>query len=1005
MKPMLKRRARIGYEPLTLLMLVLFFLSSQTLVLGRETGPTGSSAAAPGPTEGTTSRPARLYESISGFLDGIRGKDAQREKSQVQRNKEQRREPKAVQAADPEPERIVEQQTDLARSRMQRGEWNLALPSLERAAKKASTLTSANETERLDKMIDTAKRKAAGASKSSAVPGEVTNSVGMKMVAVPSGTFTMGSTDAEVRRLQNEWTIPEDLLRTEQPAHKVDISGTYLLGKYPVTVGQFRLFVEETGYRTVAEAQGFGWVYDQGKKHWVKKSNVSWRNPGTQTGDDYPVTLLCYADAEAFCNWLSRKEGRKYALPTEAQWEYAARSGQDGQRFPWGNDYPDGRKLNIADRRSPMPWADRTVDDGYAGPSPVGSYEPNGFWLYDMVGNVWQLCADYYEPRAYQGKDSAVTTDPGGPARGKKRVVRGGNWAFGAGIARNAFRTGIDSDLCVDMAGFRVAAAAGPGDKPVVKRAPGTAGRSSINEEEIRKLLEDVKSLTARGQRLEARRKVEQWVGANSRQAEGVDDPVGFVRKVLDSTIDLTKDKSMESFKNSLGMKMVRIPSGAFVMGSSEADIAWAMTSLAQGQPISLENEFPFHKIRITRPFYLSSTEVTVEQFKAFVDETGYVTDAEDQGGGQVYDTKANRFEQKAGTSWKNPGWTIAPDQPVTVVSYDDAQAFVEWLTAKEKLPYKLPTEAQWEYAARGGRPMATFPWGETPVDGRKANFADKNTDFEWRDRNIDDGYKYVAPVGSYEANGYGLYDMAGNALEWVRDHYAEDYYRYTPEIDPEGPGHGENRVTKGGDWSFGPVSLRCAFRGWSRSELAFNNTGFRVAVDFATPFRPFHFSDSFLTREWVPGQDQREVAVAVAKEQERRNKAKPVETASTPAQPQVVNPPVHKGVLILAFTPKSDGKKAGLAKGDVIIEYNGVRDLTTEKYLALCALTRQEKINPVIVFVRSGYEYAIRAARGFLGTTVMDTTVRGPFKKKETTPAPSHRDEKEKNSKRLDWT
>ena len=864
-----------------------------------------------------------------------------------------------MQAADPEPERIVEQQTDLARSRMQRGEWNLALPSLERAAKKASTLTSANETERLDKMIDTAKRKAAGASKSSAVPGEVTNSVGMKMVAVPSGTFTMGSTDAEVRRLQNEWTIPEDLLRTEQPAHKVDISGTYLLGKYPVTVGQFRLFVEETGYRTVAEAQGFGWVYDQGKKHWVKKSGVSWRNPGTQTGDDYPVTLVCYADAEAFCNWLSRKEGRKYALPTEAQWEYAARSGQDGQRFPWGNDYPDGRKLNIADRRSPMPWADRTVDDGYAGPSPVGSYEPNGFWLYDMVGNVWQLCADYYEPRAYQGKDSAVTTDPGGPARGKKRVVRGGNWAFGAGIARNAFRTGIDADLCVDMAGFRVAAAAGPGDKPVVKRAPGTAGRSSINEEEIRKLLEDVKSLTARGQRLEARRKVEQWVGANSRQAEGVDDPVGFVRKVLDSTIDLTKDKSMESFKNSLGMKMVRIPSGAFVMGSSEADIAWAMTSLAQGQPISLENEFPFHKIRITRPFYLSSTEVTVEQFKAFVDETGYVTDAEDQGGGQVYDTKANRFEQKAGTSWKNPGWTIAPDQPVTVVSYDDAQAFVEWLTAKEKLPYKLPTEAQWEYAARGGRPMATFPWGETPVDGRKANFADKNTDFEWRDRNIDDGYKYVAPVGSYEANGYGLYDMAGNALEWVRDHYAEDYYRYTPEIDPEGPGHGENRVTKGGDWSFGPVSLRCAFRGWSRSELAFNNTGFRVAVDFATPFRPFHFSDSFLTREWVPGQDQREVAVAVAKEQERRNKAKPVETASTPAQPQVVNPPVHKGVLILAFTPKSDGKKAGLAKGDVIIEYNGVRDLTTEKYLALCALTRQEKINPVIVFVRSGYEYA----------------------------------------------
>ncbi len=1005
MKPTLKRRARIGYEPIGLVMLVLFFLTSQTVVLGREDGPAGSPVAAPGSTEGRTSRPARLYESISGFLDGIRGKDAQREKSELRRTKEQRRELKAVQPADPEPQRIVEQQKDLARSRMQRGEWNLALPSLERASKKDSVLTSTNEAARLDKMIDTAKRKAAGSSRTSAVPGEIANSIGMSMVIVPSGSFTMGSSEAEARRLLNEWTIPEDLLRTEQPAHKVDISGTYLLGKYPVTVGRFRMFAEETGYRTVAEGQGWGWVYDRGKKHWVKKSGVSWRNPGTPTGDDYPVTLVCYADAEAFCNWLSQKEGRKYSLPTEAQWEYAARSGKNGRRFPWGNDYPDGRKLNIADRRSPMPWADRTVDDGYEGPSPVGSYQPNGFWLYDMVGNVWQLCADYYDPRAYQGKDSAVTTDPGGPARGKKRVVRGGNWAFGAGIARNAFRAGIDSDLCVDVAGFRVAAAAGPGDKPVVKRTSGAAGQSTINEEEIRKLLEDVKSLTAQGRRLEARRKVEQWVSANSRQTEGVDDPVGFVRKVLDSTIDLTKDKSMEYFKNSLGMKMVRIPSGAFVMGSSEADIAWAMTSLAQGQPISLENEFPFHKIRITRPFYLSSTEVTVEQFKAFADETGYVTDAVDQGGGRAYDTKDNRFERKAGTSWKNPGWTIAPDQPVTVVSYDDAKAFVEWLTAKEKLPYKLPTEAQWEYAARGGRPMATFPWGETPVDGRKANFADKNTDFEWRDRNIDDGYKYVAPVGSYEANGYGLYDMAGNVLEWVRDHYGEDYYRYTPEIDPEGPGHGENRVTKGGDWSFGPVSLRCAFRGWSRPEMAFNNTGFRVAVDFATPFRPFHFAENFLSREWVPGQDQREVAVAVAKEQERRNKAKPAETASTPSQPQVINPPVHKGVLILALTPKSDGKKAGLAKGDVIIEYNGVRDLTTDKYLALCAMTRREKINPVIIFVRNGYEYSTRAARGFLGTTVMDTTVRGPFKKKDTSPTPSHREEKEKSSKRLDWT
>ncbi len=157
---------------------------------------------------------------------------------------------------------------------------------------------------------------------------------------------------------------------------------------------------------------------------------------------------------------------------------------------------------------------------------------------------------------------------------------------------------------------------------------------------------------------------------------------------------------------------MVRIPAGSFVMGSSEADIAWAMTTLAQGQPVSLENEHPFHKVRISRPFWMAATEVTVGQFKAFVNDTGYVTDAEDEKGGQVFNSQTNRFEKKDGSSWKNPGWKIADDQPVAMVSYNDAQAFTEWLTAKEKLPYKLPTEAQWEYAACGGLPMAQFPWG-----------------------------------------------------------------------------------------------------------------------------------------------------------------------------------------------------------------------------------------------------------------------------------------------------
>jgi formylglycine-generating enzyme required for sulfatase activity len=195
------------------------------------------------------------------------------------------------------------------------------------------------------------------------------------------------------------------------------------MGKYDVTVGQFKKFVAETGYKTVAEKQGWGWVYDENKKHWTKRIGASWDDPGNRISDDHPVILVCHADAEAFCEWLSRKDNRRYYLPTEAQWEYAARGGKEGERFPWGNDYPDGKKLNMADRHAPVPWADRTVADGYARVSPVGSFVPNGFWLYDMVGNVWQMCSDYYDPKAYEADKSSTNIDPTGPRTGKRRVV------------------------------------------------------------------------------------------------------------------------------------------------------------------------------------------------------------------------------------------------------------------------------------------------------------------------------------------------------------------------------------------------------------------------------------------------------------------------------------------------------------------------------------------------------------------------------------------------------
>ncbi|MEW6350900.1 MAG: SUMF1/EgtB/PvdO family nonheme iron enzyme [Thermodesulfobacteriota bacterium] len=955
---------------------------------------TGSGPAA-SPTDDAQAqqpRPAKLFEAVSAYLDGFHRKNQQEDKKTVHTARQTKG--SVVTKPPEEHDRTFETQWQLAQARIERREWDLATLSLQRALASAEKTIPATELSEVQHAADKARTNARRtAAQPGSASGELINSLGMRLVCIQAGSFIMGSAASEIRRIRETWNIPEAMADAEGPSHEARLSKPFLLGKYPVTVREFRFFVDDTGYRTVAEKQGWGWVFDPDKKHWVKQTGASWRQPGMKVWDDHPVTMICHRDAEAFCEWLGKRENRRYHLPTEAQWEYSARGGEQGKRFPWGDEYPGSKQANIADRQSPVPWAERTIDDGHARLAPVGSYKPNGFWLYDMVGNVWQCCADYYDARAYRAYSSGTAVDPDGPKRGKTRVVRGGNWAFGPGIARNGFRTGVNPDVPTDVSGFRVAAVALQEEASQLHKSalsfeswpPGGPGFFAGAIREIRELV-------AKGRRNDARALADKVLRTLDTTKAGPD-PRTIVKAVLEAQMDDTEDKGPDSFTNSLGMNMVRIAPGAFVMGSSETDISWAMGTLAQGQPVSLENEYPFHKVRISRPFHISATETTVGQFRKFVEETGYITDAEDAGGGWVFDTKDNRFAQRNGTSWRNPGWKLEDSQPVAMVSYNDAVAFADWLSAREKLPYKLPTEAQWEYAARGGIPNAQFPWGDSLPDGRRANYADSSTDFEWRDRNADDGYKYVAPVGKYQPNGYGLYDMAGNVLEWVRDYYREDYYRFSPEIDPEGPDHAEFRVMRGGEWTFGPVNLRCAFRGWSRPELAFHNGGFRVAVEFSTAQRPFHFAQDFLTKEWVPGAEQRQVAGAVA-----AYKHKPMPEGKE-AQPRAPGEPV-KGVMVLDLSPRSDARKAGIEKGDVIIEYDGQKSLTSEKLMTLAARNQRQRSRPTIVVVRKGHEYVLRGFPGALGVTLMDTTIRGPFKKPE--PARPRDDGRKKPQ---DWT
>lgn len=304
----------------------------------------------------------------------------------------------------------------------------------------------------------------------------VVNSLKMTMVEIPAGEFVMGlsETPEELARAFPLYREPSPegnhLPRVEElvdmTPHKVRITRHFFMGAHEVTIGQFRRFVDDAGYRTEPERDNGGYGVDPETKEWTTKRDprYSWRFTGFPQGDDHPVVNVTWADAVAFCDWLGKKEGKHYRLPTEAEWEYACRAGTT-TRYNFGDDPEDlAKNANTYDASCAKvfpEWAKWAIrgDDGHPFTAPVGSFKPSAFGLYDMHGNVWEWCSDWYGPDYYT---KSPLEDPQGPPTGRPRSRRGGGWHVWSLYAMSCYRNyNFPPSRYVNL-GFRVVMDADP---------------------------------------------------------------------------------------------------------------------------------------------------------------------------------------------------------------------------------------------------------------------------------------------------------------------------------------------------------------------------------------------------------------------------------------------------------------------------------------------------------------------------------------------------------------
>jgi len=550
---------------------------------------------------------------------------------------------------------------------------------------------------------------------------------------IPGGSFTMGRTSGDTD--------------TDAPPVTVTVSSFYMQ-KTETTKAQWdevRTWAVGNGYTDLPIGGGKASNHPVQTVSWWDV--VKWCNARSEMEGLTPVynvsgAVMRTGTTVPTANWSANG----YRLPTEAEWEKAARGGVEGKRFPWGTDtishananyrvYSENGTTNFFSYDTePRPPATGThyshpsyVSGGEPETSPVGSFAANGYGLYDMAGNVWEWCWDWYGSSSYVNG----ATDPRGAVSGTRRVRRGGSWFYFAISCR-----------------------------------------------------------------------------ASNRGDHNIPTYRYFYHGFRPARSHLIDDMSL-------------IPGGSFTMGRTSGDTD------TNAPPVTVT----------VSAFYMQKTETTKAQWdevRTWGANNGY-TDLPVGGG------KASNHPVQTVSWWDVVKWCNARSEmegltPVYTVSGVVMRTGTTEPTANWSANgYRLPTEAEWEKAARGGVEGKRFPWGTDTISHSEANFrnnggeayASGTTDYH---PSYNDGvFPYTSPVGSFAPNGFGLNDMSGNVWEWCWDWYGASSY-VNGASDPRGPSSGSVRVFRGGGWGINAFGCRAARRVNDSPGNSYNSRGFRPA-------------------------------------------------------------------------------------------------------------------------------------------------------------------------------